>query len=179
MFVQRFQLVVPLKAKLVNQALAADAGDHNKIQVYGGTQAVKNYGITVQGSGVTATGSITGSLTTFDYKALYTVYTLKDSESANYWFVSYSKDTSHDVLQKTFESSKTLTTNYSVDFTIQGNDYGIESVFITFQVIRIVMNGITQDYVVTNPASAGANNADGSPYQGSFSAKASSARVAA
>jgi len=47
----------------------------------------------VQGSAVTANGHIDGSLTTYDYKALYQVYTLKESESANYWFLSYSKDT--------------------------------------------------------------------------------------
>jgi len=133
----------------------------------------------VQGSGVTATGSISGALTTYDYKALYQVYTLKSSESANYWFVSYSKDTSQDELKKVFESSQTFTSNYAVGFTIQGNDYGIESVFITFQVIRIVMNGITRDCVVTNPASAGANNTDGTPYQGTFTAKGSGAQAAA
>jgi hypothetical protein len=167
MYIQKFELVLPLKAKAQLHALATK----DTIQVFQGTQAVKNYGITVQGSGVFATGSIKGSLTTYDYKALYSVYTLTDTESANYWFVSYNKDTSHDVLQKTFESSKTLTTNYKVDFTIQGNNSAISSVFITFQVIRVVYNGVTKDYVVTNPASAGANNADGSQYQGSFTAK--------
>ena len=173
MYIQRFQLVVPRNTNARMHALAAnlDAGEHDKIQVFQGTQAVKDYGVTVQGSGVTASGNINGSLTTYDYKALYQVYTLKDTQSTDYWFVSYNNDTSHDELQKTFEHSELLTTNYNVDFTIQGNDFGIESVFITFQVIRMVLNGVTRDYVVTNPASAGANNADGTKYQGGFTAK--------
>jgi hypothetical protein len=171
MFVTRYQLIVPRNVDLVEHALAPAAGDKSTIQVFQGTQAVKNYGITVQGSGVTATGHIGGSLTTYDYKALYQIFTLKDSESANYWFVSYSKSTSHDQLQKVAESSQTLTTNYSVDFTIQGNDLGVQSVFITFEVIRVVYAGITKDFVVTNPASCGANNSDGSTYQGTFVAK--------
>jgi len=173
MFIQRFQLVVPYAVDFATQAVVPNlaSGEHDKIQAYSGTQAIKNYGISVTGSGTTASGSITGSLTTYDYKAIYQVYTLKDTESADYWFVNYSKDTSHDVLKQVAESSKTLTTNYSVDFTIQGNDYGQNSVFITFQVIRLVVAGLTMDYVVTNPASAGANNADGTPYSGKFTAK--------
>lgn len=171
MYVSRFTLVVPQNKHLSAHILAADAGDHEKIQAYQGTQAVKNYGITVEGSGVTANGNINGSLTTYDYKAIYQVYSLNSSESADYWFVHYSKDTSQDQLQKTFEDSKTLTTNYNVDFTIQGNDYGVESVFITFEVIRLVIAGVTKDFVVTNPAAAGANNADGSQYQGKFTAR--------
>jgi hypothetical protein len=162
--IQRYRLVFPVIADPIKHALAATAGEHDKIQVFQGTQAVKNYGITVQGSGAKAKGSIDGTLTTYDYKALYNVYTLKDSESANYWFVTYSKQTSHDTLVKTFESSQTLTTKYHVDFEIQGNDYGISSVFLTFEVIRLVLNGVSKDYVVSNPASSGANLSDGSPY---------------
>jgi hypothetical protein len=168
MYIQKFQLIVPLNTNLLVHALAASEGEHEKLQVFHGTQAVKNYGITVQGSGVIAKGNINGSLMTYDFKALYDVYNLKQTESAKYWFIPYSKDTSHDELKETFESSKRLTTNYNVDFTIQGNDYGISSVFITFEVIRLVLNGETKDYVVTNPASTGANNADGSTYQGEF-----------
>lgn len=171
MYVSRFTLVVPQNQHLSAHILAADAGEHDKIQAYQGTQAVKNYGITVEGSGVTAHGEISGSLTTYDYKALYSVYSLDTSVSANYWFIHYSKDTSQDQLQKTFESSNTLTTNYDVKFDIQGNDYGVESVFITFQVIRLVVNGVTKDFVVNTPAAAGANNADGSQYQGNFTAR--------
>jgi hypothetical protein len=173
MFIQSFKLIVPHSAQLVTHALAADpaSGEHDKIQAYQGTQAVKNYGISVTGSGSKASGTISGSLTTYDYKAIYSLYTLSESESAQYWFVNYSKDSSHDELQKTFEHSETLTTNYHVDFTIQGNDYGQNSVFITFEVIRLSIAGVTKDFVVTNPASSGANNSDGSTYQGQFTAK--------
>lgn len=173
MYVSRFQLVVPQGLQVAEHALAANpaVGEHGKIQAFSGTQAVKKYGISVEGSGATATGNINGSLTTYDYKALYSVYSLKDTENAKYWFIKYSKETSKDQLKKTFESSKTLKTNYNVDFTIQGNDYGITSVFITFEVIRLTLDGVSKDYVVTSPAAAGANNADGSSYQGKFKAE--------
>jgi hypothetical protein len=168
MFVSKFTLILPRETTLERHALAAAPGEHGKLQVFRGTQAVKNYGITVQGSGVTAKGSIEGSLTTYDYKALYQTYKLTDNESANYWFVSYSKSSSHDELKNVAEQSQTLTTSYHVDFTIQGNDYGVSSVFITFEVIRLVIDGVTKDYVVSNPASAGANLPDGSQYPGNF-----------
>jgi hypothetical protein len=89
MFVSKFTLILPRETTLERHALAAAPGEHGKLQVFRGTQAVKNYGITVQGSGVTAKGSIEGSLTTYDYKALYQTCKLTDNESANYWFVSY------------------------------------------------------------------------------------------
>jgi hypothetical protein len=171
MFVSRYQLIVPRNANLPGHALAADASEHDKIQAYQGTQAVKNYGITVEGSGVFATGSINGTLTTYDYRALYDVYHVDHKVSVDVWFLSYAKDESQDQLVKTFEQSETFTSQYDVAFTIQGNDHGIESVFITFQVIRLVINGVTKDFVVTTPAAAAANNADGTPYQGQFTPK--------
>ncbi|MEM7218011.1 MAG: hypothetical protein AAF515_06570 [Pseudomonadota bacterium] len=170
MYVSRQSLVVPHHHVLEGHVLAATTGDHQKIQAYSGTKAIKNYGITVQGSGVTGQGEVSGSLVTYDYKALYDVYNLKQSDHRKYWFVSYSKDTSHDELKKTFEKSKTLTTNYDFKFTIQGNDYGVNSVFITLEVIRLEMDGVTKDFVVNNSSSLGANNADGSAYQGEFKA---------
>ena len=170
MYIQRFNLVVPVDVEPTTHLLAADAtkGEHGKLQVYSGSQAVKNYGVSVVGSGATASGTIKGSITTFDYKALYSIYKLEDSVDAHYWFVHYSKDTSHDELKKTFESSQKVTTKYDLNFTLQGNDYGITSVFITYQVIRMVIDGETKDYVVTNSNRAGAASPDGSSYPGKF-----------
>jgi hypothetical protein len=126
-YVQRFKLIVPhniaKNAKLrASHPLVATPGEHDKIQAYSGTQAVSNYGVSAEGSGASVSGHISGALTTYDYKAIYSIYTLKDSESANYWFVSYSKESSHDQLVKTAESSKTLTVNYDLNFTLTGND---------------------------------------------------------
>lgn len=179
MFVSRFQLIVPRNANLPGHALAPSAGEHQKVQAYEGTQSVKNYGFTVEGSGVTASGFLQGSLTTYDYRALYDIYKVDHKQSVDVWFVHYAKDDTQDQLVKTFESSSTFTSNYDMTFTIQGNDYGIESVFITFQVIRLVINGETKDFVVSNAASAGANNADGTPYQGTFTAKQGAQRASA
>lgn len=166
MYAQIFNLVVPAHMKLEAAMVPETMSEHDKIQCFAGTQVTKNAGITVQGSGASAQGTITGSLKTYDYKALYKVYNLQDSVSANYWFVSYSKDESHDELKKAAESSETATANYDLTFTLQGNDYGITSVFITYQVIRLVVDGITKDYVVTNNASSGAVDPTGAPYQG-------------
>lgn len=166
MFAQIFKLVLPADMKLTDAVMPSAMSEHDKVQCFSGTQVTKNAGITVQGSGASASGHITGSLDTYDYKALYSVYNLKDSESAHYWFVSYSKDSSHDQLQKTFESSQTLKSTYDLNFTLQGNDWGITSVFITYEVIRLVVNGVTKDYVVTNNASSGAVDPSGAPYTG-------------
>lgn len=167
MYVEVYPLVVPT-GMTPDLALAALSGEHEKIEVYSGNQAVKNYGITVQGSGAWAKGKASGTITTYDYKALYEIYDLKDNESANYWFVNYSKATSHEDLKKVFEESATVKTDYALEFEIQGNDYGISSVYITYQVIRLEMEGQTKDFVVSNPASAGAVNPDGTKYPGGF-----------
>jgi hypothetical protein len=162
--IERFALIVPVTAPKVRTA----AAEHDQIECYQGNKATNNFGISVQGAGAWAKGRITGTLDAYDYKALYEVYNLKDAESANYWFISHSKQTSHDELKKVFEDSKTVKTNYDLQFEIQGNDYGISAVYITYQVIRLALNGQTKDYVVTNPASSGAMLPDGSAYPGGF-----------
>lgn len=53
-------------------------------------------------------------------------------------------------------------------FKIQGNDYGISGVYITYQVIRLTMDGETKDYVVNNNDSSGANLSTGEKYPGGF-----------
>jgi len=162
--VERFALINSVHAPQVRLA----AAEHGQIECYQGNKATNNFGISVQGAGAWAKGQIKGTLDAYDYKALYQVYNLKDTESANYWFISYSKQTSHDDLKKVFEDSKTVKTNYDLQFEIQGNDYGISAVYITYQVIRLVLDGQTKDYVVTNPASSGAMLPDGSSYPGGF-----------
>lgn len=171
MYVTRFAVIAPSplpQAARGGVGLVFAGQQHDKIECYQGTQAVNNYGVAVVGSGSWAKGKITGTITAYDYRALYEVYHLKDTESANYWFVKYSKETSHDQLVKTFEDSTTVKTDYALDFEIQGNDWGISAVYITYQVIRLVLNGETKDYVVTNPASSGAQLPDGNTYPGGF-----------
>ncbi|VTR97895.1 unnamed protein product [Gemmata massiliana] len=168
MYVTKFSLILPASKLPAGGALALSGQEHDKIECYQGTQAVNNYGISVVGAGSWAKGKIGGSITAYDYRALYQVYNLKEGEAANYWFIKYSKEKNHDELKKTFENSTTVTTKYALEFEIQGNDWGVNAVYITYQVIRLVLNGVTKDYVVTNPPSSGAQLPDGSPYQGGF-----------
>jgi hypothetical protein len=150
--VEKFALIVPTHEP---KKLRATAAEHDKLECY-------------QGNGAWAKGTIKGTLDAYDYKALYQAYTIKDSESADYWFIHYSKQTSHDDLKKIFEDSKTVKVNYDLEFEIQGNDYGISAVYITYQVIRLALNGITKDYVVTNPPSSGAMLPSDDKYPGGF-----------
>ncbi|PYG87467.1 hypothetical protein LY28_02137 [Ruminiclostridium sufflavum DSM 19573] len=166
MFVQRLKLIVPVDKTV--DAILLDSGEHDKIECYQGNKAVNNFGLTVHGSGTWVKGTIKGTLEAYDYKAVYEVYNLKESESANYWFVSYRQDKSHDELKKTFEDSHKVNLNYDLSFMIQGNDYDINSVFICYEVIRLVVNGVTKDFVVTNPSSSSAMSPDGSAYPGGF-----------
>lgn len=166
MYVERFQLIVPAHKELSQHAVDLSS---STVQAFSGTKAMQNYGINVRGSGASANGEMgPGTITTYDYQAIYNVYNLASSESANYWFVSYHKDTSHSQLEKTFQQEFTTTVPFDVKFTITGNNVGVTSVFLTFNVIRLVVAGVTKDFVCTNPENAGANNQDGSPYQGTF-----------
>ena len=165
MFVQRLKLVVPAGKTVSNILLSSE---HDKIECYSGNKAVNNFGLTVHGSGTWVEGTIKGTLASYDYKAMYNVYGLKDSDSTDVWFMHFRKESSHDQLIKTFEDSKKIDLDYNLKFSIQGNEYDINSVFICYEVIRLVVNGETRDFVVTNPESASAKSPDGSDYPGGF-----------
>jgi hypothetical protein len=170
MFVQQFKYVVRADSTgdASSSLLTLADNTQSKIECYSGTQDVHDYGVEAVGSGATVTGTISGSIQAYDYKAIYDVYTLNSSESTQHWFYNYSEDSSQDVLQKTFESSQTTNVDYALTFQLQGNDFGVTAVYITYAVIRLISNGVTKDFVTTNAASAGAANADGSPYAGKF-----------
>lgn len=163
--VAKFTRVTPLKA--LNAVFKE--GEHDKIECYRGSKEAGNFGISVHGTGTFVKGHLDGKITSCDYKALYNVYNIADSEvSADYWFITYKKRESHDELKKVFEESKAVTTNISLDFMIEGNDYDINSVYITYEVIRLTINGVSKDYVVTNNASSGAMTPSGDKYPGKF-----------
>lgn len=164
-----FSINVPVKH--LNDVNAYIKSEHEKIEAYSGTQAIEQYGISVAGSGSWVSGSMEGSIKTYDYKAIYEVYEVPTSESTQHWFYKYKKDTSKGELKLVNKETKDIEQKYDLKFQIQGNDWGQSSVFITYQVIRLVMDGKTKDYVVTNNNSAGANNADGSSYGGGFKAE--------
>jgi hypothetical protein len=140
----------------------------DRVQIFRGRQAVKNWGISVVGSGARVRGSINGTIKTNDFKAAYQVYNLPTTSSAGVWFLKYSKASSVPELKQTFEKSIVIDASFNLTFELQGNDFGITAVFITYQVIRMQLNGVTKDFVVTNPESAGAASPDGTKYPGDF-----------
>jgi hypothetical protein len=160
---------VQLRDALADPSVAAlieEAPDN--LQVYRGKSIAKRFGVGVIGSGASAKGKISGTYKGYDYQAAYQVYNLPSSTSAKYWFITYSKSTDNSELRKTFENENTTNLNYELEFTLTGNDRGITSVFIYYEVIRIKFNGETKDFVATNPQSSGAVSPDGSPYPGGF-----------
>lgn len=161
-----FNIQVPVEH--LNDVNAYIQSEHEKVNAYSGTQAMEQYGISVQGSGSWVQGTMKGNIETYSYKAIYEVYNVPSSESTQHWFYKYKKDTSKGELKLINQDTKKINQHYDLKFTIQGNDWGQSSIFITYQVIRLVMDGVTKDYVVTNNNSAGANNADGSSYGGGF-----------
>lgn len=168
MYVEKVRLVVPAELDSETAAISARMQEHDKVEVYTGNKAIKNYGITAQGSGTWVHGEVKGTMTGYDYKAIYQVYNIPSSKSAGWWVFKYSKDTSHSELKKVFEETRLVDLDYSLEFEIQGNDYGINAVFITYEVIRITYNGMTKDFVVTNNDSAGAKTPEGDNYPGGF-----------
>lgn len=168
MYIEKYRLIVPAKMNIESAALAATMQEHSKIQAFTGNKAVSNYGISIVGSGAWAKGNIHGSMKGNDYKAIYKVYNVKDSKSCGWWVFKYKEDESHDELKKVFEDSKEVNLEYNLDFEIQGNDYGINAVYITYEVIRLAYNGVSRDFVITNNESAGAVTPDGEKYPGGF-----------
>ncbi len=164
MYVEKARIIIP---KPIGMA-ASMRNEHDKFECYQGNKAVQNFGISVHGHGTWAKGHMAGNIETYDYTTLYDVYNLPSSESADYWFVKYRHETSHSELKKAFEQTKKITTHYSLDFMIEGNDYDINSVFITFEVIRLVINGETKDFVVNNAQSAEPKTSSGGDYPGGF-----------
>ncbi len=171
-YIERYMLAVPDMTIIPTGKLEMLAGPAAKdtLEVYSGTKSIGQFGISVRGSGSWVTGSLKGKLTSMDYKALYEVYNLPTSESANYWFVTYSKNSSTSELKKVFEDAKAIDQDFDLKFEIQGNDFGISSVFITYDVIRLTIDGVSKDFIVNNANSAGANNQDGTKYNGGFKA---------
>ncbi|WP_437561146.1 hypothetical protein [Sorangium sp. So ce542] len=152
------------------EPLASADDTQDKVEAYTGVRRAQNYGITVGGSGAWARGHISGVIKCYDYRALYNVYQLNQNKAMKFWIFRYRKDVTQSELKKTFETSQEGNINYDLDFIIQGNNYSIGSVFVTYETIRLRYRGQTKDFVVINKQSAGATTPDGSPYPGGFQA---------
>jgi hypothetical protein len=165
--VQIFDLVVPFNE--LKNASIRDPSVHTDIKVYKGLQELNEFGVGAHGSGTFVKGHLEGTIISYDYKALYDVYHLTDyNQASKYWFVEYKKAVSHDELKKAHEDAKTTTVKAELDFTIQGNDYDISTVFVYYQVIRLEVEGVKKDFVVTNPSSSEPRTPSGDPYPGEY-----------
>lgn len=169
MYTEVYERIATLEVEPVAPSYAL-IGEAGKIEVYKGTRAFSGIAIEAEGSGAWAEGHVKGSIKTYDYTALYQLYNMKNTESADYWFVHYSKETSHDQLVKTFEHSEEKVFDYDLKYRIQGNDYGITSVRLGFTTIRIDYEGMTKMFSVPNGASTKAKLDGGEDYPGGFEA---------
>ncbi len=148
--------------------VAASATSGEKVEAYKGFRSVSALSVTVEGPGSWAKGRIKGRIETYEWEKIYQVYNLPKSESADYWFINYRKDSSQSELKET--NGKTVTQGYDVDFefSIEGNAFGITSVLVGYTAIRLDYEGTTKIYTIPNPPSAGAVTPDGAPYPGGF-----------
>jgi hypothetical protein len=138
------------------------------LAVYKGFQSVSKINISVIGSGAWVSGTLSASVKTCEYQALYNVYKLSKSESAGIWFLKHRTEKKYDELKLAFEDSKTSTINVDMNFKLQGNDKGITGVNVGFTVIRIDFKGQTKYFTVLNGASGEARTPEGDQYPGGF-----------
>ena len=150
----------------MDDELMGGASGKDQLKVATGYTKAQQFGVGAQGKGSWVEGHIKGHLESFDYKAIYQVYNVKTSKSSGWWVFKYQQSTSTDVLKKTFEDSKKVTLNYDMKFMLEGNDFGINQVYIYYGTIQIQDKTVTKQYVVTNDASASAADPQGNPYSG-------------
>ncbi|PWI04866.1 hypothetical protein DIZ27_42700 [Streptomyces sp. NWU339] len=164
---ETFQLIAP-DPQAQPRITARSGFSANKVEAYRGFSQQKGFSITVRGSGTWVEGRMTGSITTYDYQALYQIYGLERNQSAGIWCFQWKNNSRTDELRKTFERSEQMTFNYDMKFRIQGNDFGINEFVVGFTTLRIDMDGQTKFFIVPNNASAGAQLPTGGQYPGGF-----------
>ncbi|MEU5694572.1 hypothetical protein [Actinosynnema sp. NPDC020468] len=113
-------------------------------------------GITIESSGFDLDGELDGTLTGYSYEAIYDVYNLKHSESWKAWVVSFKKDSSQDVLQKTFGETAQIKLHFRLGFHVKAKDLrGVARLRIGFETLRLTFNGTSKDFTVINGSSGG------------------------
>jgi hypothetical protein len=151
------------------EALLGGAGNsttNEQITAATGYTKAQQYGIGATGSGSTVYGTITGTLKSNEYKKIYKVYNVPSSKSSGWWVFKYQSDTNRGELKQTFNDSKEIDQDYTLNFSITGNDYGINQIYVYYGTIQLKYKKLTKQYVVTNPASASAADPSGNPYGG-------------
>lgn len=183
MYVERYSLVVPVAVPTEEAAIttvsldavesgdlsqAAAAQEQQKLQVFSGKRAVSRYGVEVEGSGASAEGRIKVRGRFHSHRTLYDVYGLPASDRIQVWIFNYSHDSSRSELREAINDSVVGNVDIDLKFRLTGNDFGITSVFVTFEAIRTQIAGVTKDFVTNNSENAKAVSPDGSPYPGGF-----------
>jgi hypothetical protein len=138
--------------------------DGSTVKVEKGMSQLKSVEIGAVGPGAEIEGKMKGKITSYDYKALYKIYNLKDDQSVDVWIFNYKNDKTRSELKKVNESSDKLETDVDLKFKVKGNDKGISKVWIGFAVLRVTTDTTTKDYSVTNKNSAGATDEKGNKY---------------
>jgi hypothetical protein len=145
---------------------ASSSGGKESIQAAVGHTKMAQYGVGATGSGSRVKGTISGTLKGYDYKAIYKVYNVKSSESSGVWVFKYQHDTSRDILEKTDGSNREVDLSYDMEFWVEGNDFGINQIYIYYSTIQLKTDTSTKQYIVTNNASASAADSSGNSYDG-------------
>ncbi|GIE79301.1 hypothetical protein Aph02nite_52510 [Actinoplanes philippinensis] len=127
------------------------------VTAFHGFSGFKN--IVIQSQGFDLEGTIRGTITTHDYKALYNVYNLPYSAGFSIWGARFKADASRSVLKKTFEESNTISVAIDIKFKVSAaNLRGVSTLRIGFETLRLQVDGTTKDFTVVNGDSGGAKD---------------------
>ncbi|WP_157571437.1 hypothetical protein [Kocuria rosea] len=163
----RNQRNTPISDPLENSSIAAlIEKTSGALQVYRGKRPITSSTVPVLISGGVTTGDINGTYFGYDYNDIFQIYKLTSTVPAEEWFRNYVSSSDNQNLKSIFEKSSTKKLSYQLKFTLYGNNEGVVTVFIYYDIIRITMDGQTKDYMVTNPASSGAVTPGGVIYPG-------------
>ena len=127
-----------------------------KVNAFLGTHNMGAYRLGNVSSGRRVLGNISGIVTGYDYKDIYSIYGLPFSKSTSDWVEQFKKDEDQTELKEAFHRLKPINKMHSLNFWVQGNDTNIQDLNIHFGVIRLQLGTEVKDFVVLNNISASA-----------------------
>ncbi len=149
------------KVVLSNPKVARLAAADN-VTAFHGFSSLQN--LTIQSQGFDLEGRIQGTLRTYNYKSLWTVYNLPSSSGWKVWALSFKSDSSQSVLKETYRSEQLIDVAIDIKFKVSAAALnGVSTLRIGFETLRLQLDGTTKDFTVVNGASGGAkdqNNGD-------------------
>ena len=122
--------------------------------------------LSVTNPDITNEGTIKGKIESYDYKSLYKIYNLNDNDPPSKWAHAYNNDTDLERIIEVNNSAVKVELEVDLTYTIKGSGSPV-SIYIFYMTIYLTdSNGDKKSYVVTNPASAHAQDQSGNPYSG-------------